>query len=440
MSTISDIIDIGLAPLFLSCSDMILLFYLCGGTWETIRRKKYWGLWFVLTLISLAITQFVFNGRTGENAQIIVFYFFRFLILVVFAILCTDMPRNACYYLTILVLLSMDICLITLVRGMQGFFNTDYLVSGPYIYRIISHIFLLLLKIAVIVSIKSQTKNQVYGIDSLFQAGVIILPAVPFFYLRDYSRIFAIRPANIPWSIHLITNLCGICAITNMILSESLSYQTRQNEKLHMESIIKKQHNQYMITLNTIDVVNRKYHDLRHILRGIDSLQTVDEIKTYVHNIEGEIKDYELICNSGNKTLDIILSEKMRFCKEKNIQMHVHSDGQDWDLVRDIDAATIFGNALDNAIESTEPIEDRTLRLIDVRIGKVNHMLIARFENPYTHPLEKKQMKWISTKSDRQNHGYGLQSIELAVKKYKGELDIKTDDGKFTLTVIIPVP
>lgn len=437
MNSLAELIDIAFAPLIISGSDLLLFYYLCGGEREQ-TKKRLWGLWFLLTLIALAGTQYLFNGKTGQEANIYVFYLIRCALLLAFSTRCTSAQRNARSYLIILLLLSTDICLITFVRTSLKLFGSDYLVMGALPLRVIAHALLFALKTGVIVLIKKQIQEQVFGIQSLYQAAIIILPALPYFYMRDYAHLFNIRPAEIPWSIHFVTVLCGICALVNMIVSERLSYQIRQNEMLRMESIIKKQHDQYMVTKNTIEAVNRKYHDLRHIIRGIDSMQNLDQIKVFIRNLEDEIKDYEAICSTGNRTLDVILSERMRLCKLKGIEMHLRIDGQRWQGIHDADLATIFGNALDNAIESVEKTEDSAQRVIDVRAGLVNHMLIARFENPYVHALEKKQSRLVTTKRDKLNHGFGLQSIELTVKKYEGDMDINTGGGTFILTVLIP--
>jgi sensor histidine kinase regulating citrate/malate metabolism len=111
-------------------------------------------------------------------------------------------------------------------------------------------------------------------------------------------------------------------------------------------------------------------------------MDSIPEIKSYVKSLEAEIQPYELIFNTGNKTLDIILSEKAQESMEKGAQVHVHADGQGWDVVQDTDLATIFGNAFDNAIEGTENLGDAKSRLIEIRVGRINDMLIARFENP----------------------------------------------------------
>lgn len=438
MSGLPGLRQLLIVSLIMSSSDMLLLQYLCNDSWLEVPKKKMWGLWFVLSLLTLIGAQLIFSGQTNAQANFLIFYIIHFLVLLFYSRKCTDAPLRARFYLVILSVLANDVCVILLIVLLRSIIGFDYIDAGTFPERMIAHAVLLLMKIGTTVLIKKYTKKQVYGIESLIQAIIIMLPAIPYFCLRNYAFLFKISPKDVPLSVHYFDVLCGIFALINMILGEQLSYRIRQNDLLRVENLVKKQYDRYLYALKSIETVNRKYHDLRHILRGIESMTTVPEIKTYVKTLEEEIQGYELIFNTGNKTLDIILSEKAQESIEKGAQVHVHADGQGWDVVRDTDIATIFGNALDNAIEGTENLGDTHSRLIEIRVGRVNDMLIARFENPYEHDLIKRQSRFLSTKPDSDEHGYGLQSIEMVVKKYGGEMDINTDNGTFVLSVIIP--
>ncbi len=440
MNGFSQIIETGFAPVFMSLSDMLLLLYLCNGSRKQVRKNRYWGVWFAAIFLIMVASQLVFNGRTVEQANFLIFYAIHFLLLLVFSAKCSDSPLGARIYLTILAVLANDICLVLLISLMSSIFHFDIIDNGTFFPRVISHIVLLVMKIGVTVSIKKFIRFQINGITNVNQALIIMLPAGPYFFLRNYAFMFRIDPFTVPLMIHYLDVLFGVFALTNMILSEHLSYSIRQNELLKVENSARTQHLQYLSTLNTIETVNRKYHDLRHILRGIESINSLAEIKTYIKTIDAEIKDYALICNTGNKTLDIILSEKMHAAKDKDFELHIVADGKHWGLIQDVDIATIFGNALDNAIENSDRNGEPSLRWIEVRTGRVNDMLMARFENRFTHSLIKRQLKFVSTKTDDQNHGYGLQSIEMAIQKYHGEMSVTADSGLFTLNIVIPLP
>lgn len=438
MNDLFQIIDLGFAPLIMSLSDMLLLFYLSGGNRALIRKNKKWYFWFVVWLFIMMFSQLVFSGQTNAQANFLAFYIIHFFILLFFSEQCTDAPLSYRSYLVILSVLAFDICLILLISLSVSIFQISYITQGTFLERVISHLFLLGMKVLATYTIKKAVKQHYFNFRNVFQVLIIMLPALPYFVLRNYAYFFNINPVDVPVIIRYLNVLFGISAMTNMIIGEHLSFRIRQHERYQIETLAKKQHDNLLFNLKSIDTVNRKYHDLRHIIRGIDSMSSLEEVKTSLKSIENEIQSYELIFNTGNKTFDVILSDRMQEARDKNITLHVHVDGKEWEMISDIDIATVFGNALDNAIESVEKAEEPDSRFIDVRAGKVNEMLIARFENKYFHQLEKSQTKFLSTKKDPDNHGFGLQSIETIVEKYKGQMDIKTENGNFILTVIIP--
>ena len=45
----------------------------------------------------------------------------------------------------------------------------------------------------------------------------------------------------------------------------------------------------------------------------------------------------------------------------------------------------------------------------------------------------------VTTKKDKDYHGYGLKSIRRTVKKYDGFVSVGTEDGCFSLKMLIPV-
>ena len=100
-----------------------------------------------------------------------------------------------------------------------------------------------------------------------------------------------------------------------------------------------------------------------------------------------------------------------------------------------LDISTIFGNAIDNAIEASEKLpEDH--RLITVKAAKVRDMLMINAENnmePDSLPDEG------TSKSDRFLHGFGIPNIRKAAEKYDGQCSISAKDGVFRLKVLIPV-
>ena len=100
-----------------------------------------------------------------------------------------------------------------------------------------------------------------------------------------------------------------------------------------------------------------------------------------------------------------------------------------------LDISTIFGNAIDNAIEASEKLpEDR--RLITVKAAKIRDMLMITAEN---NMQEDQRIPEGTTKEDRFLHGFGIPNIRKAAEKYDGQCSVSADGGVFRLKVLIPV-
>jgi len=104
-----------------------------------------------------------------------------------------------------------------------------------------------------------------------------------------------------------------------------------------------------------------------------------------------------------------------------------------------MDICSIFGNALDNAIESVIKLEDKEKRLIHVTVSQQKSFLMIRVENYFEGGLEYAKGQLESTKKEKAFHGYGIKSIRYTVNKYDGAVDIDTKDNWFNLRILIPL-
>jgi sensor histidine kinase regulating citrate/malate metabolism len=225
-----------------------------------------------------------------------------------------------------------------------------------------------------------------------------------------------------------------------MIGNERVAYQAIQSEKQRVDDIIRRRHEQLIVHSSAVEEVNRRYHDLKHMLLGIEGMQGADEIKTYVRSLHTGIHVFEDYCATGNETMDVVLTDKARLCRDRNIGFLPIINSQGWEEVSPVGISTIFVNALDNAIVAADKIGRDDMRRVTVRVGRVNQMLVARFENYYAHELRGEPPNLQTTKASPQGHGYGMWSIRNVVEQLEGELDMTARDGRFVLTVLIPAP
>lgn len=213
--------------------------------------------------------------------------------------------------------------------------------------------------------------------------------------------------------------------------------QTKQDFDA-IQAVLQLQYEQYRQSRENIELINRKYHDLKHQIGIIRLEQNADRREEYLRQLEDGVQGYELVNNTGNPILDTILSAKQLYCQQHEISMTVVADGKSLSALEVMDICSIFGNALDNAIESVEKLSDPEKRLIRVAVYTKGGLLMIRVENYFETELQRTSGGFQTTKRDKQNHGYGIRSIRYVAEKYGGSMDISTEDNWFNLKVLLP--
>lgn len=223
--------------------------------------------------------------------------------------------------------------------------------------------------------------------------------------------------------------------VLTMLLDISEKDKIVEDNRIMLE-LLRKEKEQYKLSKENIAIMNIKYHDLKHIVNSIkkDGLSE-DKLKS----IEQVINVYDSNLKTGNDVVDIILTEKQLLCKDKNILFTSVINGKDISFMDSSDAYSLFGNALNNAIESVSKISDPSKRVITLNMSEIANMLSIHIENYFIGTIEFKNGLPV-TKGDKNYHGFGMKSIELIVKQYHGELSASTKDDIFTLDIIIPIP
>lgn len=229
---------------------------------------------------------------------------------------------------------------------------------------------------------------------------------------------------------------CIIVLYSQIYQVKQLALQQELNNK---EQLWMKHQAQYEMSKENIDIINRKCHDLKHQVAALRTISNQECQEEVIDSIEKSIMIYDSIMDTGNETLDTVLTEKSLLCNEKNIIITCITDGKLLEFMDIIDTYTLFGNALDNAIEGVSKFADIEQRHIGLIIHKKVDLIFIQFENPYTGEIKMKDGLPVSDKPNNGYHGFGVKSIQQVAEKYDGFITIETVGQIFVLRVTIPV-
>lgn len=220
---------------------------------------------------------------------------------------------------------------------------------------------------------------------------------------------------NTPFSGRMTTEIFWIRTLVDFAgVAVLLSMQDRwqdmqtQHELTAIQTLLKRQYEQYRISRDNSEAINRKYHDLKHQIQVIRMESDAARREEYLSQLEKGMQSLGVNQHTGNDVLDTILSDKQLYCSQHQITLTIVADGARLDFIETMDICSIFGNALDNAIEGVEKLADPQQRLIRVAVYTQNVFLIIRVENYCTAQLSVVDGEYRTTKHDKDMHGYGI--------------------------------
>lgn len=226
-----------------------------------------------------------------------------------------------------------------------------------------------------------------------------------------------------------------LCCFFSMFLQFGAVTQKKLEDTLNSVELIWQQASkQYKISKENIELINLKCHDLKHQIRKLRSGSDISAKE--LGEIEEQIAIYDSSIKTGNDALDVILTEKSLLCNKNGISIDIMAEGRKMNFMAKEDIYSLFGNILDNAIDSVVGL-DEGKRTITLNIRAVGEMLVIRESNYCGAPVRFEDGLPV-TSGDRRFHGYGIKSIKYICDRYDGDLMITAENNVFTISLLFP--
>ena len=176
---------------------------------------------------------------------------------------------------------------------------------------------------------------------------------------------------------------------------------------------------------------------LRPMAMYLESGNT-DEALEILKKLNISIENSRPRFSTGNYRLDTVLESQQQLAEKAGVTIEM-AEGSVFppEGIAPEDIYTIFPNALDNAVEACAKCsEDKRTILFKSQI--LHDRVYIKIENPYSDNIHSSGKGLITTKSDKELHGYGFRSIKKAAAKYGSDnVSFKAEDGIFTLMITL---
>lgn len=206
----------------------------------------------------------------------------------------------------------------------------------------------------------------------------------------------------------------------------------KENEMLHRIRL--EEEKQFEVSRNAMEALQIRVHDLKHLLAAGDSRLPRQEME----EIQEMLGRYEASTGTGSTAVDVLLTENLLKCQKKGIRLDWGGDFAALDFLAAIDLYSLFGNAIDNAVEAVEKLSDPEKKIIDISVEQRGDMVFTSFTNYYSGAMIMENGLPQTTKQEEKRfHGFGLKSMQRTAEKYGGQVSVTVHGEMFNLVICV---
>ncbi len=233
--------------------------------------------------------------------------------------------------------------------------------------------------------------------------------------------------ALVPIGIHMVYQGFWRIAVN---LTETARLKA-DNELMEMET---KRYEELRSYMNETRALRHDFRQHLLVMNEYAKSGDTDKLTDYISQFSASLADHKGTF-SANAAVDAVASHYEQVAESQNTHIKWLLEIPEILPIPESDYIAIFGNLVENALNavSSIPEEKRNIHVTARMLSDA--MMGLTVKNPYEGVI--KMGKNGLPKSSRPGHGVGLYSVEAAVKRYNGVLNLNTDDGIFTAGVLL---
>ena len=234
--------------------------------------------------------------------------------------------------------------------------------------------------------------------------------------------------------------LISIVAILVMIVMFQ-NWKEMQEEQRGQELVL----NQISQMKKHIGEVEKLYQDMRSLRHDMGNhIQTLEHLVAhhntedateYLEHLKKEWNEISPAIKTGSPVIDVILMEKLREAKEKQIRFLSDFHYPENTKLNAFDLSVILNNALNNCMENASG-EDPYISISSFR---KNSIFMITIKNSFRGRLNFGDSDLPATTKSGKEHGIGLNNIRRVARMYMGDIALEQENEEVILSVMMQV-
>lgn len=338
------------------------------------------------------------------------------------------------FYFSTWSLLNMPTLILTGIQAGKNMYEVNY---GERTFFQVGYSFIILFGVALFGLIQ---REKVYD----------LLKKLVFHYSKIMVIISVMEWCMLTYCMHLgqrgfkpevlIINLAFIICTVLLFLYILINnlYQDKKNENARMDMIQRLLKEQNLLLRDFYNQHQQERHDMKHkalcLMKCLeeDGAEAATEcLSTWMETLQ--IKEQKVW--TGFSFLDFFINYKKTTMDQKAIALELEIDVCKIPM-KDEDLGVVLGNLFDNALEAAEQCQAGK-RWISLKIKNWNSMFLLSLSNSSIRLPKMQGECFVTTKSDQNVHGLGVESVKRVIEKYDGHIIFHYDQEHFEVQILL---
>lgn len=194
---------------------------------------------------------------------------------------------------------------------------------------------------------------------------------------------------------------------------------------------------------DTLRAQSHEFMNQLHVLLGMIKLEEYEQVKQFIAKLtDHQVHEVGAVTQHiKDPVLSGFIIGKISYARETQVELVVHCETEipqpkDGSVTHEL--ITILGNVIDNAIDSVQGQQQRS---VAVRFSYIDELLELTVTDSgpgiALHMQETIFSKGISSKEGK-NHGFGLYLSKRSVEKLEGSIDVLSDENQTIFSIVVP--
>ena len=241
-----------------------------------------------------------------------------------------------------------------------------------------------------------------------------------------------------------------ICSLASNFVVIKMSNSIKDKEILEQKLLFLEDYD--ALSQNYQDKVNSHLTEIRKIkhdfnnsiqvIRSLIDKNDMENASALAQELQNTYISQPSISFCQNTILNVILQQSQQECQENNIDFHVKCNLAENLPMSKLDICSLFNNLLRNAQCAVMKISenDNSLRReIFFEAWRDHNMIFVQVRNPNISDTNFQNGRFVTTKNDRENHGYGLEIVRHIAEKYDGYMKASLENNTFSVLIQLNV-